>query len=180
MFLYPEDFDVIPYSIPNLDKVENTFMDYVDTEEEKVLREILGSKLYESFIQGIGVVDSNSGDAPIEDKWLKLRDGSTYENCGKQYKYKGMVSLLKPYIYAMWLRDSWDNHSGIGIVKADAENATVINPGRRIVRGYNDFSNQVGGRFNHANTLYGFLSVNSEDYPDWVFTYQGRMNIFNL
>src|SRR5690606_30887242 len=103
-----------------------------------------------------------------------------YMHCGKLCQWKGMVSLLRPYIYAMWLRDTWDTHTGIGVVKADAENAKVITPGRRIVRGYNDFSNQAGGHFNRSGTLYGFLSENPDVYTDWNFTYQGRMNIFNL
>lgn len=53
MFLTPSDFNILPYSIPNLSQVVNTFQKYVNAAEEKRLKELLGVELYYEFIEGL-------------------------------------------------------------------------------------------------------------------------------
>lgn len=56
MFVTSADFDLLPYSIPNLDKVANTFQPYVDEHEEDMLRSLLGVTFYNSFLAGLAAL----------------------------------------------------------------------------------------------------------------------------
>lgn len=97
-----------------------------------------------------------------DDKWLRLKKGDTYLLFEREYDWVGMVKMLKPFIYSEWLRDTWDTHTGIGIVQGKSENASVINPSRRIVDRWNEFARIVGNSCNEKDTLYGFLSQECE------------------
>lgn len=191
MFVVASDFDLLPYNIPNLegDKMGNTFADYVEEQEEEILKSLLGVTLYESFIEGL------EEDYP-EDWWIALRDGADYLYKGKTYEWVGMKKMLIPYIYSMWLRDTYDAHTGIGVVQGKAENSKVINPGKRIARAYNKFSHIVGNTCDKKNTLFGYLQITGSSgtfdgtfddsfdtfqmYFDYVFHDPGLMNTHNL
>jgi len=188
MFLVKTDFDVLPWSIPNLTG-NNSFLDYVAREEETILLSLLGKSLYDQFIEGLDT------DYP-EDRWVNLRDGAPYIYNLKTYNWVGMKKMLIPYIYSIWLRDTFDVNSGIGVVVAKGENSKVINPGNRIARNFNIFSHYAGNCRNLKDTLYGFLSQEGlagtfddtfdetfqtfTDYLNFVFKDPGRMNTFNL
>lgn len=51
MFVTSSNFDILPYNLPNLDKV--SFPEYVDQVEEEALLKLLGRQLYKSFIDGL-------------------------------------------------------------------------------------------------------------------------------
>ena len=202
-FVTSSDFTLVPYSIPNINKVVNTFEDYANEQIEKMLEEkLLGFTLTAAFKTGLAQVT-------IEEKWTKLRDGAEYTYGGKTYKWKGMRDLFRPFIYAMWLRDNYDNFSGIGVTVANAENSQVIDPSQRIVRAWNDFAHKAGvprrgsfwnysdfgypylityydrffgynGCANSENTLYGFVEANKVDYPDWQYCDVGLMNTLGI
>lgn len=53
MFVTSSNLDTPPYNLPNLDKVANTFSNYVDAVEEEALVKLLGRQLYDSFIEGL-------------------------------------------------------------------------------------------------------------------------------
>jgi hypothetical protein len=230
MFVRKTDFDVVPYSIPNLDAEINSFNTYVDREEAGMLKSLLGITLYNSFIAGLAVLPSiwnpllptvidqeyvyindvwkaltvQTGTVPIVgvdwelveagNKWLKLKNGAQYYMGVSWYEWVGMSKMLTPYIFSMWLRDTFDNNSGIGVVVAKGENSKVINPSKRIARAYNDFSHLCGNRHEQCGTLYGFLTSEGElgtwvdaysgtdfsIYFSRVFNSPGRMNFMNL
>lgn len=60
MFVTSSNFDILPYSLPNLDKV--SFSDYVDQVEEEALLKLLGRQLYDAFIAGL---PANTFDATV-------------------------------------------------------------------------------------------------------------------
>jgi hypothetical protein len=190
MFVTAADFNLIPYSIPNVE-ANNSFQDYVDSAEKMVLESLLGISLYDAFVEGLNT------DYP-EERWIDLRDGANYE-IGvtlKKYRWVGMKKMLTPYIYQEWLSDTWDNHTGIGIVKGKGENAKVINPGRRIASAYHMFSTIAGKHCERRNTLYGFLTQmgisgtfddtfddsfsSFEEYLNFSFKDPGSKNTFQL
>lgn len=188
MFLLKTDFDILPYNIPNLEG-NNAFLPYVEEHEEEILISLLGKSLYDAFVAGLA-------EEYPEERWINLRDGGDYEYSGKTYQWVGMVKLLLPYIYSMWLRDSYDTHSGVGIVQGKAENAKVINPGKRIARAYNVFSGLAGSSCEKKDTLYGFLIqtgalgtfddtfddtfTSFAEYFQFNFKEPGLMNTFNI
>lgn len=56
MFVTAEDFDLQPYNIPNLDKVEDNFASFIDREEEKRLRKLFGNMFYDAFVAGLAAL----------------------------------------------------------------------------------------------------------------------------
>jgi len=214
MFVLSSDFDVLPFSIPDLPP--NTFPDYVEEQEEAILKRLLGKTFYDEFIAGrtwqtwTSAITFGDGDLATDgvnlweslqaantnkalaegawwtqvtdNIWFKLEYGADYEYSGKDYDWKGMKHLLKPYIYYMWVRDSADNQTSIGVVVPNAENAQVISPYQRIVRGWNEFVVRAGADYSIANTLYGYLIANVADFPEGTeeFCQIGFMNQFDL
>jgi len=72
MFVDSTDFTDIPYKIPNQEETR-AFVDWIEAEETKILKEVLGLPLYNAFIEGLDTSGS------IEQKWLDLRDGAEYD-----------------------------------------------------------------------------------------------------
>lgn len=112
--------------------------------------------------------------------WANLFFGDDYVYADKTYEWVGMAELLKPYIYQAWVRDTYDNHTGAGMVVSMNENGTDISPAFRISNAFNKFSELAGGNYCIENSLYGFLYVNEADYPEHLYTPQGYINSFGL
>lgn len=113
--------------------------------------------------------------------WANLVYGLNYVYAEKTYEWVGMAELLRPYIYQAWVRDTYDNHTGAGMVVAANENGVDISPAFRISNAFNKFSELAGGHYCIDNTLYGFLYVNEDDYAvEYEYTPQGYINSFGL
>lgn len=112
--------------------------------------------------------------------WANLFFGTDYEYAEKTYEWIGMAELLRPYIYQAWVRDTYDNHTGAGMVVSMNENGVDISPAFRISNAFNKFSELAGGNYCVENSLYGFLYVNEDDYPEHEYTPQGYINSFGI
>jgi len=113
--------------------------------------------------------------------WTNLFFGADYVYAEKTYEWIGMAELLRPYIYQAWVRDTYDNHTGAGMVVASNENGVDISPAFRISNAFNKFSELAGGHYCIDNTLYGFLYVNEDDYAvEYEYTPQGFINSFGI
>jgi hypothetical protein len=102
---------------------------------------------------------------------MNLRDGANYLYDGRTYTWRGMKRALVPFIFQQWLSYGYDTVTGNGVVVGNAENASVISPGNRISRAYNEYSRLVGGYeglYLEDNTLYSFLHESKEIYLDVV------------
>lgn len=184
MFLTVEDFNTLPYNLPDLSDLEEQFSTlFIPAQEEEALREVLGSVLYQEFIEGLftgGDPTKPIAEGAILQKWKDLRDGADYNLDGKLYKYLGVKKFLKPFVYAMWTRHTFYFQGGAGISLPQSENGTFVHPGQQVSLAYNDFSKQVGNDCETQRSLYGFLLVNKEVYINWDFTDPGKMNDFNI
>jgi hypothetical protein len=169
MFVTLDDFDIMPYNIP-AQALTGMSEEYIEEIEERYLRKVLGNELYAAFIAGLE-------EDPIDQKWSDLRDGAQY---GDSEKWVGMRQALIPLVYSYWLTDTFDNNSNIGVVVANAENSTVINPSHRIAKAYNSFARNIGDVCLNNNTLYGFLLFNMQDYTGWKFESVGFKNALDL
>lgn len=160
--------------------------------------------LFNNFVWK-SLVAANTGNSPVEgvnwtkveNKWLMLRDGVRYYS-DPSWVWGGMKKLLIPYIYALWLRDTHDDHTKVGVVIRTAENATVISPAKRISRAYNEFASTAGSFYYQRNTLFGYLmyaqtelehftdlydNVVYETFGEYLrksFQVPGSMNYFNI
>lgn len=185
MFCTENDFQVMPYNIPDSSDAPEALTDLIPRKEQEALTKVLGAALYDDFINGLftnGNPSTPIDENLIEQKWKDLRDGADYMVGVKEYRYTGVKNFLIPYIMQGWLEDNYDNLSTLGNSVATVENAQMIAPGRRIVKAYNAFSKLIGNCFNKCDTLYGFLSTieNKEVYPNWNFTDPGLKNTFNF
>lgn len=217
MFVALTDFNVSPYSLPNL--TAGNFDAFRDQEEEVILRMVLGDALYGEFIAGLApdwastvnyglnalVASGNDVYKSLQvanlnhlvsdgawwvlvtasDKWLLLKKGNSYVYLGETYRYSGLKPLLLPYIYSRWTEVKSSRNSGIGVVKAKAENSDVIYAGDDVATSWNAFARlvgvaQYGDTFQPLDTLAGFLYANKVIYPDWRYKSPGRKSIFNL
>lgn len=174
MFVSSEDFLDIPYVIPNQEETRG-LDSFIEAEETKILKKILGIELYNEFIQGL----ESSGD--IEQKWIDLRDGATYEYGEVQYQYEGLKDLLKPYIYQLAVQLNYRKLTTSGVViNRGQQNTETQNPNYEVVTYWNEFVSKVGKWCEMKNTLYGFLYANEADYESLEFTEQHYKNQLDL
>lgn len=160
LFVDASDFLNKPYKIPNQDESKD-FDQWLEDTEDQILKELLGFELWDAFSNAI------EGGTTTQ-RWIDLRDGDTYEYGGYTFKWEGMEKMLKPYIYSIWVRESFDKLTNIGVGINTKTDFTVISPASRIIKAQNEFSRLAGGNKNAENSLYGFLLANYEDsYPEW-------------
>jgi hypothetical protein len=208
MFTTAEDFFKTPYLIPNVDSEGSAFLSFVDEQEEKRLKKILGRELYDAFKAGLYetdeegefVLDEDENLIPLEEEvieqqWKDLRDGNSYTYNDKVFYWDGMVELLKPYIYSEWIRYNAEKYNGSGGINIpSSENSTVASPAGLVVRGYNDFSRLCGNECEQENTLYGYLYNSDQIFIDDIgedydsitaymsakFCDPGKLNLFGF
>lgn len=179
MFVDSTDFTDIPYKIPNQEETR-AFVDWIEAEETKILKEVFGLPLYNAFIEGLDTSGS------IEQKWIDLRDGAEYDYEDSTYEYLGLVDFLKPEIYSRWILLNYRKLTSSGvIINTGQQNTTVQNPDVEFAQYHNEYVNKIGNICKQKNTLFGFLTVNEEDYEEdgeviWNFTDQKLTNQFNL
>jgi hypothetical protein len=169
-----DDFDVHPLILPNLSKMPNSIEDFVDAEEEIILRKLLGNTLYDAMTAGLA-------EDSIEEKWTLLRDGDTYTIGGNSYRWVGLRDMLKGYIYFRWLEDTNEDITGVGAVKGKAENANVVSAWPKMVRGWELFAKKAGAGLEKSNSLYGYVTTKGESvYADFEFCDPGYKNRFDF
>lgn len=156
------DFEARPYRIPNQEESEDLAV-FIEESEEELLTGLLGYELYTEFVSGVSTAD-------LESRWADLRDGSTYQYDRKTYKYRGIVHLLKPAIYALWLEQNAYKLTNVGMVRNDrSDKYTVIDLEPFRVGGWNDYVRRAYDGGCMRNTWYGFMKSREDDYENWRF-----------
>lgn len=177
------DYVSLPFKLPMIDEVEEGLTSFIVVEQEDILRKILGHLLYSKLNSGL------SEETP-DDKWIKIRDGAEFSFSNVYYKYYGLKSIIKPYIYYRWLKKTYKNHAGNGIVVPDVENGEPITPKDDLLKAWNSFSFNVGTCFN-SDSLLSYLYHNRElydsEFSETFLTYlmhnfkiQKRLNEFDF
>jgi len=168
------DFLERPYRIPHQEE-STDLQAFVTAKSEELLRGVLGTTLYNSYVAGI------AAGSPAQ-KWVDLRDGKDYTYAGITYRFSGLDNLLVPGIFALWVKETNETYTVSGVVKSSpAQNATAVSATRKITESWGKFLDLVGSECEYRNTLYGFLIANESDYgtlEDW--TTPGSMNAFDL
>jgi len=154
------DFLTRPYKIPNQNESPE-LATFIEEAEEQVLTDLLGYEFYTTFI-----TDYETSGTPAQ-KWLDLAEGADYVYGDITYKWKGMVDLLKPIVYARWMDVGAYKFTNVGWIQNSAqENSNLIDSEQFRVQYVNEYAKKAGINYNLYNTLWGFLEVNKEDYAD--------------
>lgn len=149
--------------VPNFDKpaISERLTWFIEKHQPEVLRDIFGYELYKAFSTGIATYDPNNNNIPaIEAKWLNLINGAEYTLNSKTRKFEGLRSIITNYVYWYWLKDQHTQTVGLGEVQAKGENSEMSNPAEKMVKAWNEMSEQVA-------ELYNFLQQNKTTYPEW-------------
>lgn len=176
MICTTEDFATKELNIPNLDRLGDTFTDFVDFTEDDLLRRILGHTLYEAFIADL---EENEVDY-MEEIHRAIYNGGAYSFEGCNFRYNGLKAILAPYVKSQWLTYDVKRYTGAGVTTAKAENSVVENPSYDIVTLHNKARRLVGDECRMANSFYGYMYVNRANYPDWTFKKMKSRNEFDL
>lgn len=150
---------------------------FIDRYEKEFLYKILGVGCFNDFIAGINA-------STPETKWTNLKNGCEFINTYNVLdKYYGLVNNVKKspiayYVYYHFLRDGYTQTAGIGEVKANAENATVVSPAGKMISAWNEMVDL-------NRSLLDFLYVNGTDYPKYNLAFVDRdllskQNSFNI
>jgi hypothetical protein len=149
-------------------ELENNFEEFIAGAQKEILIDLLSINLYNKFEEGLDATP------PIDERWEKLLNGTTYKISYVTYRWKGMKELLVPAIYAKYYREIVYQFNGITASQAKSENSELINPAHKIVNAYNKFSEIAGygflsgeqGFFStlEENTLFGYLYWSGSTY----------------
>lgn len=246
-FVGTEDFDIVPFALPNIAKSKSVFDKYVTQIQNEHLRKLFGTYFFDTmtialdalpefktltayatgvqiaylnnvFKASVDIPDTNT-DVPVNgatwelieenNRWLLLKNGTSYTYYDRPYKWLGMKEAVKGLIYAYCARDKYaDTLTELGNAKSKSQNAVMAEIAQRQVRGYNRFVDLILGIQEHGyqhrhlseycyieNSLIGYLWSNNELYADlfvdkpWSdlrsylsqeFTEPKRWNTFNI
>lgn len=186
MIITPSDFDDRPFKIPNQEESGDLegFID--DAEIDLAVKHLLGLDLWDEFITAV----TSSG--VLDQKWLDLRDGATYQYQNVNYKYNGWVDLVRPGIYSLWQPEGTWKYTNVGWVQNKANSAPQAGNQSELledqyvfhVKYWNQFVEKVGYQsancYNYKNSFYGFMKANETTYDGWIFNTPVFKNRFDL
>lgn len=122
-------------------------------------------------------------------KWLELVNGGKYRLPSdlKLYKWKGFKELLKPYVYAIYVKENFDSFTGMATTEPQTENSIPVTSAQRFMNAWNEANRLAGGGstvYYLDNTLYGFIHTRNEEaadtYPNWDYSAIESVNALDL
>lgn len=134
---------------------------------------LYGYDVYQALQDGlVGVVpgsDPTKWGLQLRNRWQNLWAGESYtdQNQAKQ-NWVGMKELLKPMIFAYWLRDNLETTvQDTGVINQVTENAEEVSARYRFADALEAYSLKVG-KFDGAerDTLYNYLFAKAALYND--------------
>lgn len=140
----------IPFAQDDTDDFETN---YITPYQKEIIIRALGYDLYLAFEAGLDEV------SPLA-KWTDLRDGSTYQVDGINKQNQGFKPIVLAYVYLNWITINYQQLTGVGNIKSNAENATVISPLMKVTTAWNEMILLY-------NQLYDFIKENEIDYPNF-------------
>lgn len=144
---------------------ENNLNYFIEKYEPECLRLMLGSALYESFINGLN-------EDPIADKWILLRDALFR----KEDKYS--FSPVANYVYFKVKKDSRTKTTASGEKLEDSSFTKNVSDEYKLVDVWNEMCSQVRDLWKN------FLKDNYSDYEEYLKGFEpcgfGYINGFGI
>lgn len=180
--------------------VGNDILAFIEVYEEEALVKCLGYQLYKEFVNNIDISKSTLIKEDSDLKWDKLLNGTEYTNqSGELVFWKGIrwksrdtynKSFLADYVYYNYEKSNDDDRVGIGNVKQEGNNSTVVSKTPKVIAAWRRFFAAVQGGgiepsfvqnkhgvgidwygSNNQKTLYGFINdmnnISANTYPNF-------------
>lgn len=174
-------------NIPNTDKVDvGENLSWLIEKYEPVFLEKLMGAFSSVFLDGISDEDA------AEQRFKDILYGKGFTNGSNYKRWWGLKSKDSPpltlykqsviasYVYWFCMDKEISLSSGVGEVKANAENATPITPQAKMARAWNELYEQV-------QIFFDFMEENKASYPEWnadhkssALLYFYRVNLFGI
>lgn len=159
MFVVTTDFTGF-YAISNGTANQDDKIDaYIDSSEPKFLRDLLGCDLYDLFITDLDV-----NNIPQTQRFIDIYDAFCVDDSigsGVQRRSKGMVEMLKGFIYFNIVRDSDYFNTISGNVKNEFSNSTSVST---VQMGLTERYNVALGTY---WSIQCFICDNASTYPEY-------------
>ena len=127
-------------NIPNIEKDTDSFnQNYIGLYEPEILTQLLGNDLYQQVLANY--------DTNTDDKWRDLVEGKTYivtiSGIDYSVKWNGLInseqiSLIAYYVYYKYVDINFQQLTGLGVGAQAMENATIIDPNKKLVWSWNE------------------------------------------
>ncbi len=155
--------------------------------ERLALIETLGYDLYSELqtnLENLNDVEYQTVKASAEDKWKDLVNGCDVTIDGIKYRFDGLKpkgTFIADYIFYKFMENEAKNHTGIGMVSSESNNATRVNSYQKMVNVWNDMvSKIIDSEETYILSLYFYLDYNTEDFPNWKpsgFDFKNQMGL---
>lgn len=178
MSLIDKTYFSLDHAIPESDY--STITAHITKYEPEILKKALGYTLYKLMID-------NAADEPykslIEGKEYEIQyDGQTHKVKWNGLKNEDKNSLIAYYVYYWWQRNQASLTIYTGEIKPMHENATNASLMQKISNAWTRLLELYGypEQDRLQPSLYNYLLENESDFPSWIFTELGSVNIFDL
>jgi len=167
MALIDSTYFVLDIAIP--DSEYSNLDEYIVKYEREILMRLFGYELY-TFV---AAYNPNS-EQRIKDIVL----GKEYTVNGKLAKWNGLInddkeSLIAYYTYYWYVRNNATTLQTTGMMKMVSENAAPVSAIQKLSAAYIRFEEL-------QKSAYDYLTNHIDQYPEWEYTEEGSVNIFDL
>jgi len=155
--------------------------------ERLALIETLGYDLYSELqtnLENINDAEYQTVKASADQKWKYLVNGCDVTIDGIKYRFDGLKpkgTFIADYIFYKYMENDANNHTGVGMVSSESNNATRVNSYQKMVNVWNDMvSKIIDSDETYILSLYFYLDYNIEDFPNWKpsnFDYKNQIGL---
>ena len=144
------------FSIPSGTYVDQNILDLIDQEEERILIDLLGWKLFDEFRTALAGTPAA--------KWTDLRDGDQYGTSPTLYNFKGVKQMIIYFVWYQYTRFLGASNTKVGIRVKDGTNSVENSSVKsmKLIRGYNE-----GIKIYHNAYCY---IIDKGTYDDQIYT----------
>jgi hypothetical protein len=161
---------------PNSNLLGNTKVlnSLIDKYERLALIETLGYDLYSELQTNLELFEGaeyQTVKESADQKWKDLVNGCDIEIDDFKYRFDGLKprgTFLADYIYCKFMLNDAKNHTGVGMVSSESNNATKVNSTQKIVEVWNGMVDKIMDNPSQSIlSLYFYLNYKTYDFPKW-------------
>lgn len=174
-------FDNNDINIPYNTRTQTVLDGYITRYEKEILILILGYDLYK-----LVYAYANPGS---DQRIIDIVEGKEYAYDDDHTVYwEGLintttkVSPIAYYVYCQYLRHHDSLLLPAGNVKPDVENSQLFTSSYKLTHAWGEMLRLFGfpGQNPLIGSLYNFLMKYESTYPEWEYTFPGRINIMDI